>query len=257
MLRFSRGVAERRPGAVLVMAVLLVLGFALVVRWHAGRSLAAPQPVAAVAGAVLDRDGPDPAVSSALQRSVLRVHASGCGQERQATVTLVRRADTVVGLTNQHVVAGTDRVDVDGVAGSVDVSGVVADRDVAEVDGAVLSDGGAEPLEAGPRPVLGSRVMVAGYPDGRFLAASGTVRSVEARQGYGATTEVMVVDVDAVPGISGGVVIDVTGRAVGLVAASDPVTHDVVAYPLDAIGAADPALGAACRPADPSATGAG
>ena len=32
MLRFSRGVAERRPGAVLVMAVLLVLGFALVVR---------------------------------------------------------------------------------------------------------------------------------------------------------------------------------------------------------------------------------
>src|SRR5690606_36551007 len=156
LLRFSRGVAERRPGAVLVMAVLLVLGFAPVVRWHAGRSLAAPQPVAAVAGAVLDRDGPDPAVSSALQRSVLRVHASGCGQERQATVTLLRRADTVVGLTNQHVVAGTDRVDVDGVAGSADVSGVVADRDVAEVDGAALSDGGAEPLEAGPRPVLGS-----------------------------------------------------------------------------------------------------
>ena len=121
----------------------------------------------------------------------------------------------------------------------------------------MLEDGGAEPLEAGPRPVLGSRVMVAGYPDGRFLAAPGTVRSVEARQGYGATTEVMVVDVDAVPGISGGVVIDITGRAVGLIAASDPVTHDVVVASARRDRGRGPALGAACRPADPSATGAG
>ena len=161
------------------------------------------------------------------------MRATGCGAERQATVTLVGGDDGDTGLTNQHVVAGASELSVEGAGERADVTGHVDGRDAAIVDGDDLVDAGLEPLATGPRPIVGAQVVVAGYPGGRFEATVGHVRSVEVRQGYGGSGDVMVIDVVASPGVSGGVVVDVEGRAVGLVAARDPSTGEVVAYPLD------------------------
>lgn len=228
--------AERRLGAVVLAVAVVGAVLGLTAWWRMGSDAPSGQPVASVAGAVLDRNGPSPEAQAALRRSVRLVHAQGCGVDRQATVTVLDRGGRTVGLTNQHVVAGAAEVTVDGVDGEVPVLGPVSDRDAAELDGDALLAGGATALTVGHRPSNGASVVVAGYPGGRFTAATGTVRSIEQRQGYGATTDVMVIDAEAVPGISGGVVLDVTGRAIGLVAARDPVTGDVVAYPLDLIG---------------------
>jgi len=67
------------------------------------------------------------------------------------------------------------------------------------------------------------------------VARAGHVVSVERRHGYGGTVDMLIVDVEAIPGISGGVVVDTEGRAVGLVAARDPETGDTVAYPLETV----------------------
>lgn len=206
--------------------------------WWSADGVLPGQPVANVQGAVLERGALVPDAKEALQRSVLRLHSEGCGSQRQATVTVVQRGGRTVGLTNQHAVLGTDQVVVDGVGGEVAVDGRVDGRDVAELDGDELLAGGARPMAVGPRPVLGAQVVVAGYPAGSFRAVTGHVRAVEQRQGYGGVADVLVLDVEAVPGISGGVVVDIQGRAVALVAARDPATHDVVAYPLDVIGLA-------------------
>jgi len=239
--------AERRLGAAVLAVVVLGAALGLAAWWTTGPDAPSGQPVASVAGAVLDRDVPSPEVQAQLRRSVRLVHAEGCGVERQATVTVLDRGGRTVGLTNQHVVAGASEVSVDGVdgvdgvagvAGQIEVRGPVLDRDAAELDGDSLLAGGGAALRVGHRPSNGASVVVAGYPNGHFLAAAGTVRSIEQRQGYGATTDVIVIDAQAVPGISGGVVLDVTGAAIGLVAARDPVTGDVVAYPLDVIGPA-------------------
>ncbi|UDY34270.1 S1 family peptidase [Dermatobacter hominis] len=237
--------AERRLGAAVLAAALLCAAAGLAAWWRADARTTAGQPVASVAGAVLEREA-SPEVEAALQRAVRLVRASGCGVERQATATVVERGGRTVGLTNQHVVAGAAEVAVDGADRIVLVRGLVDGRDAVELDGEALLDGGAEPLAAGPRPIVGARVVVAGYPDGRFAARTGTVRAVESRQGYGGTADVLLIDVEAVPGISGGVVVDAAGRAVGLVAARDPVTHEVVAYPLDVIGRATDHATAPC-----------
>jgi putative serine protease PepD len=231
-------VAERRLGVAVLAPARLCAAAGRAAWWRTGGETVAGQPVASVAGAVLERE-PSAEVEAALQRSVLLVRARACGTSRQGTVSVVSSDGRAVGLTNQHVVAGASEVSVvgaDGAVGEVGVEGVADDRDAVELDADALVDHGAAPLEIGPRPVVGARVVVAGYPDGRFEALTGTVRSIEPRHGYGGTTDVLVVDVEAVPGISGGVVVDAVGRAVGLIAARDPVTHEVVAYPLDVLG---------------------
>jgi hypothetical protein len=238
-------VAERRLGAAVLVAALLCAAAGLAAWWRADAGPSG-QPVASVAGAVLERDGATQEMRAALQRSVLLVRANGCGTDRQATATVVERGGRTVGLTNQHVVAGAGEVAVDGMDEVVLVDGLVDGRDAAELDGQDLLDGGAEPLAVGPRPIVGASVLVAGYPGGTFEARPGVVRSVESRQGYGGTADVLLVDVEAVPGVSGGVVVDAAGRAVALVAARDPVTHEVVAYPLDVVGRATDRTTAPC-----------
>ncbi|MBS1836963.1 MAG: trypsin-like peptidase domain-containing protein [Actinobacteria bacterium] len=224
----------RRLGAAIVVAACLVAAGA-VSRWRAGEDLPG-RPVASVRGALVERGVVAPEVQESLQRSVLLVHSSGCGSERQATATVLDEGGRSIGLTNQHVVAGSVDVSVEGLEDPVGVLGTVDGRDAARLDGDELAAGGARALATGPRPLLGAQVVVAGYPGGRFRAVTGHVRAIEARQGYGGSSDVLIVDVEAVPGVSGGVVLDVQGRAVGLVVARDPSSSDVVAYPLDVIG---------------------
>jgi len=229
-------VSIRRLGAAIV-AVACVVALTAVVRWRSDVELPG-QPVASVRGALIERGGVTAEMQESLQHSVLLVRSNGCGSSRQATATVIDHGGRPIGLTNQHVVTGSVAVSVDGMDDAVQVVGRVDGRDAVELDGDELVAGGARAMEVGPRPLLGAQVVVAGYPDGRFRAAAGHVRAIEQRQGYGGTADVLIVDAEAVPGVSGGVVIDVQGRAVGLVAARDPASSDVVAYPIDVIGRA-------------------
>ena len=223
------------------MAIVLVFGVAagVAVRQSIDRRAPATTPVASVQGAQLERDiGVDPTVTQAVRSSVTRIEATGCGERRQGTASLVDPGSGPRALTNQHVVAGAARAEFrspDGDVVSLDVARRVADRDAALLDAGSLTDGGARPLPVGPRPTVGSTVLVAGFPAGGFEARAGHVVSVERRHGYGGTVDMLIVDVEAIPGISGGVVVDTEGRAVGLVAARDPETGDTVAYPLETV----------------------
>jgi hypothetical protein len=236
-------VADRRLGAVAVIVVALVVVAGLAMWWWRGDSPGS-MPVASVQGAQLERTGRvDPGVADAVRSGVTRVFATGCGESRQATATLVDLPDGPVALTNQHVVAGTDVVRLDGqrsgdapdAGAEAEVADRVANRDAVRLDPAPLEDSGVEPLAVGPQPITGSSVVVAGYPGGRFEARVGHVVRVERRQGYGGTVDMLIVDVQAIPGISGGVVVDGEGRAVGLVAARDPESGDTVAYPIGSV----------------------
>lgn len=200
------------------------------------------QPVASVAGASVERAPVPDEVQGRARASLMRVASTSCGITRQGTATVVRlpgrQGGTPVVLTNRHVVAGTTLAVADGGAwlGDVVVAGSVPRRDAVRLRVVGELPGDAA-LEVGRMPEVGAPVVVAGYPQGEFMAAEGTVVAVERRHGYGGETPMLLVDVDAEPGLSGGVVLDAAGRAVGLVAARDPSTHDTVAYPLGAVSA--------------------
>ncbi len=197
-------------------------------------------PGAEVAGETLERQPVDPTLEQQLRAAVLESTSTGCGFERQGTVTMVDLDGTEVGLTNRHVVAGAPEVALVGPNGSAatsPVGDVVPQRDAAvvEIRPADIRALGATVLEAGLAAAVDDTVVVAGFPDGVFSARTGRVVAREPRTDAGGVTDVLVIDVPAAEGISGGVVVDGSGRAVGLVAARDPGTGFTVAYPLDTV----------------------
>lgn len=199
-------------------------------------------PAAEVAGETLERRPVDPALEQQVRGALLESFSTGCGFDRQGTVTMLDLDGTEVGLTNRHVVAGAAAVELVGPNGARVTSPVgdaVPRRDAAtvEVRPADVRALGATVLEPGPAAAVDDTVVVAGFPAGVFTARSGRVVAREPRTDAGGVTDVLVIDVPATEGVSGGVVVDGTGRAVGLVAARDPETGFTVAYPLDSVRA--------------------
>jgi S1-C subfamily serine protease len=236
-------VARRRLGAGLAVATTFALAVGIVAGTVAWRTAVwraqQAQPVASVQGLQADRaDTVDPGLAGSVRSSLALIDSEGCGERRQGTTTLVEDEDGPMALTNQHVVLGTDEAELAARSGEVvevPVRERVTDRDAVHLDPAALLDDGVTPLPIGPRPIVGAVVMVAGFPGGGYQASVGHVERVERRHGYGGTVDMLIIDVEATPGISGGVVVDSSGRAVGLVAARDPETGDTVAYPLDTL----------------------
>lgn len=203
-------------------------------------------PEAEVAGATEERPAVDEALVSRLRSTVLAVSSQGCGFERQGTVSLVDLAGSPLAMSNRHVLAGATEAVVtfpDGRTLSVRVGGSVPERDAAVLDpeDAISSGLITETLPVGSAPREGDAVVVAGHPGGVFAAVPGRVTAIEDRVDDGGTVQVLVVDVPTEEGSSGGVVVDASGRAVGLVAARDPGTGSAVAYPFSALtGRLDP-----------------
>jgi len=235
------GPRTRRPRTTLAaVAAATAIGGCLGVAVHvllpsAGAG-APPAPVAYVDGAQLERGGePTTTDGGGLDRSVVEVGASGCGERRQASATLVRGWDGDLVLTNAHVVAGAETVEVqspDGASVTARVRGTLVGRDVALLALPPGSSGSFEALAVGSPATPGDRVSVAGFPAGERTRRDGRVEGVEVRSGYGGTSEVLLVDAEARPGVSGGAVLDAEGEVVGLVAARDPRSGDTVAYPI-------------------------
>jgi len=197
-------------------------------------------PGAEVAGETLERRPVDPAVEQQVRAAVLESTSTACGFDRQGTVTMIDLDGTEVGLTNRHVVAGASETTLTGPNGATATSPVgdsVPQRDAAtvEVRPADIRALGAAVLQPGLAAAVDDTVVVAGFPDGAFSARTGRVVARQPRTDLGGVTDVLVIDVPAAEGISGGVVVDGAGRAVGLVAARDPETGFTVAYPLDSV----------------------
>lgn len=191
-------------------------------------------PAVEVAGAVLERATVPAELEDLAGAAVLRVTAEGCGARRQGSATLFQgpTGDPAL-VTNAHVVRGATSVLVelaDGTSVRVATLGLLDGRDAALLDPGPALDAGAVPVRWGGGAALADEVVVAGHPAGRLRVEPATVRSVELRQSYDETTEVLVVSATAEGGHSGGAVLDTDGAVVGLVAARDPRSGDVVAY---------------------------
>jgi len=241
-------VRRRFPiGALTVGVVAVSTTFALVASCGSEAPVAAPTtaaaaplaPSAEVAGATEVRPLVPAELESRLRSAVLEVRSTGCGFDRQGTVSLVDLGGGPTAMTNRHVVAGSSDAQVvlpDGSLVGAPVEGAVRDRDAATLGIAGLADTAAA-LPAAPTPLVGDEVVVAGFPDGAFVSSPGRVVSIEERVDDGGDVTVLLVDVPAASGVSGGVVVDSAGRAVGLVAARDPDSGNAVAYPFTVLAA--------------------
>lgn len=210
------------------MTLAILLGAVIGVGAHsllpAAGSTPPPAPVAQVEGRVLDRD------------ATLRVEADGCGDRRTASATVIGAPGDQLVLTNAHVVRGAGTVRVhhdDGSTSSATVVGSVDDRDAAVLRLDDTRDAPSGPPSARASAAVGDRVVVVGFPSGERQEVEARIRTIELRSGYGGTAPVLLVDAPAAGGLSGGTVLDAdTGDVVGLVAARDPSSGDVVAYPV-------------------------
>lgn len=234
---------------VLEVGVALVVGAVLGTGAHAllGSASAATAPSAQVAGATLERSAGVPdVVTSVATSSVVEVLVVSCGTSRQASATYVRdRTGRDLLLTNRHVVRGAAVAQVvlpDGRTVELAVLGGVVGKDAAVLDARPLQQAGLRPAPEGSVVEAGAPVVAAGHPAGEFRLDAATVDDVSRRAAYGSASDVLLVGTPAVGGHSGGAVFDRTGSVVGLIAARDPGTGDVVAYRLGELTGA--ALGA-------------
>ena len=163
------------------------------------------------------------------------VSSVACGRTVAASGVLVGEGLVV---TNRHVVAGDDRVDI-GHSGQVVSSAPVVGLS-SGLDAALLAVGdglpGAgvvgAPLElADGDPDPGEPVVVAASWGEGFQWMPARVQAVVDGAAYGSDGSVLLVDVPTVPGYSGGPVLDRRGQLVGVLRSVDVVTALSVAIP--------------------------
>ena len=184
---------------------------------------------------------PRPELAEHLSRSVMKADVVACEVRRQGSVTIIdapfdedSSRPTIV--TNAHVVQGAASATLSGARlGVTDgrVGPFLDKRDAAVLQAPESVAAESVGLEPAPHPSLGDPVVLAGFPGGTWTIQDGTISSVELRTGWGGSSEVLVIDVPIEQGMSGGVVADLQGNAVGLIAARDPGTGHAVAYPIE------------------------
>jgi len=177
------------------------------------------------------------AATDALQRATAQVMAFGCDLERHDGTVVALAGGTL--LTNAHVVAGSRLVDVvadgrpteEGGAPMVGVVGDVATVTVAEPPLATL------PL-ASADPAPGSVVRVAGYPSGPsgqpqpgLTVLTTSVVDYVPGPAVDQPGTVMRLAASVRPGMSGGPVLDASGRVAGLVFGDEVPTGEGLAIP--------------------------
>ncbi len=169
----------------------------------------------------------------AVRRSVVRVHGSGYepnkeGHVMQGVGTGVVIVDSGIILTNMHVVAGADRIEVefeDGLESEATVIGVRPEHDLAVLQAKKLPDDlPAATLRSTADLAPGDEVVAVGYPFGIGPSASAGVisglrREYRSRGGERALTNLIQFDAAVNPGNSGGPLVTMDGEVVGIVTA--------------------------------------
>lgn len=146
------------------------------------------------------------------------------------------RVDARRVLTASHVVAGESSVQVRDSEGRRATGSEI--KRLGAVDAAVVSTastGMVASLRIG-RPAVGERLVVAGAPNGGSLRTrvARAVGELDGRAPSDPRTAI-VLDVQARPGESGGPVLDLAGRLVGIVYARANADGRALVIPLDAI----------------------
>ncbi|MCB1270050.1 MAG: serine protease [Microthrixaceae bacterium] len=211
-------------------------------------------PVAEVLGISVERGGTPArrspvALRNSVESSVMLVEAVACGVRRQGTVTLLATGEGPVGLTNAHVVRGAREVTLSGAGLGVVVAPV--DEYLGHGDAALLDVSGTPGAEgaglpSGPRPSVGDEVTLAGFPGGAWSTSTGEVLGWSRLALGGSPVDVFTVDVPVERGASGGVVVDTSGAAIGLVTERDPRTGAAVVQPIDLLLAQRPVAPPGC-----------
>jgi S1-C subfamily serine protease len=217
----------------------------------------APEPITPV-------EAPDPAIAqsaaiAAARQSVVKITAESdsCQQGQEGTGWVLSTSRIV---TNAHVVAGADRVHVQVRNRTVNARVVVFDPDR---DLAVLSvqelDVPALPL--GDELEQGELAAVPGYPmNGPYVVVSARVRAVLDARGYDiynadrVLREIYSLYTQVRPGNSGGPLLDIDGRVVGVIFAKS-LDDDSTGYALT-LDEAKPVLDAAASATRAIDTGA-
>ena len=168
-----------------------------------------------------------------VQRSVVRVRQIEHGDDADSdhvrgVGTGVVIVDRGIILTNLHVVAGADRVQVvffDGTESDADVIGLQPENDLAVLQAKTIPDDLAPATLRSTRDLaVGDDVLVVGFPFGIGPSASAGVvsglrREHRSREGKRLLTNLIQFDAAANPGNSGGPLATMDGEVVGIVTA--------------------------------------
>jgi S1-C subfamily serine protease len=169
----------------------------------------------------------------AIFRSVVRVKGSASndredGYASEGVGTGVVIVDTGIILTNMHVVAGADRVQVeffDGMESEATVIGMRPEHDLAVLQAKKLPDDlPAATLRSTADLAMGDEVIAVGFPFGigpsvTSGVVSGLKREYRSPQGKRLLTNLIQFDAAANPGNSGGPLVTADGEVVGIVTA--------------------------------------
>jgi S1-C subfamily serine protease len=169
----------------------------------------------------------------AVRESVVRVRGFGREQEKEGHMvegigTGVVIVDSGIILTNLHVVAGAERVEVrfhDGFESEATVVGVRPEHDLAVLKAAKVPDDlPAATLRSTADLVPGDDVVAIGYPFGigpsvSAGVVSGLTREYRSPKGERVLTNLIQFDAAVNPGNSGGPLVTADGEVVGIVTA--------------------------------------
>jgi S1-C subfamily serine protease len=167
----------------------------------------------------------------AVRESVVRVRGLGHEEEKDGHIVEgigsgVVVVDTGIILTNLHVVAGAERVEVrfhDGFESEATVIGVRPEHDLAVLKAAKVPDDlPAATLRSTADLVPGDEVVAVGYPFaiGPSVSAgviSGLAREYRSPKGERVLTNLIQFDAAVNPGNSGGPLVTMDGEVVGIV----------------------------------------
>jgi S1-C subfamily serine protease len=191
---------------------------------------------------------PSRGITREAREVTLRVRNLGCGGIATGSGVAISRSTLI---TNRHVVAGAEHLEVstwDGRTLVVGVQGVSRNADLAVVD-----VHGSLPLVADRRRTRlahGERVVVAGYPEGGELTfRRGRVVDYVGGGPFEQRSDVMRSTAEVLPGNSGGPVFDRDGEVVGVVFGIERRTGNALAVPADSLDQRADAPGPGCAAA--------
>ncbi len=230
-------VAHRRTLALVATAAAVSLGVVLLypTLYPAPRALTQDDIDAAVLNTLETEPLPSKTAKAyeAIRESVVRVRGIGREQEKDGHVvegigTGVVIVDSGIILTNLHVVAGAERVEVrfhDGFESEATVIGVRPEHDLAVLKAANIPDDlPAATLRSTADLAPGDEVIAVGYPFGigpsvSAGVVSGLAREYRSPKGERVLTNLIQFDAAVNPGNSGGPLVTADGEVVGIVTA--------------------------------------
>ena len=180
-----------------------------------------------------------------VRHAVVQVRGRGLAPEKdgkegrpfEGIGTGVVIVDTGIILTNLHVVAGADHVDIefdDGLEAEAEVIGVRPEHDLAVLQAKKVPDDlAAATLRSTSDLAVGDEVIAVGFPFGigpsvSYGVVSGLRREHRSPQGKRLLTNLIQFDAAANPGNSGGPLVTADGEVVGIVTGIlNPTEHHV------------------------------